>query len=106
MYNDIRKYGINHFKYCLVEKIVAENKEMLINLLNQKEKYYISYFNTSVDFGGYNTENGIEKFAEEFLHIIFNRDERYEKWAIFILFSIEDKIWFLSQNFYKKIYSF
>lgn len=49
LYNAIRKYGINNFTFELLEECPVE-------LLDEREKYYISYYNTYVN--GYNMTNG------------------------------------------------
>lgn len=58
LYTDIRKFGINHFEYRQIEKYENISLEGLKRILNEKEKYYIKFYHSSIDFGGYNTENG------------------------------------------------
>lgn len=58
LYVDIRNLGIEHFNYKEIEKIEAITKDELISKLNEKEKYYIELYKTSIDYGGYNTESG------------------------------------------------
>lgn len=49
LYKDIRKYGIENFKISIIEKCP-------INLLDEKEKYWISYYNSKNN--GYNQTVG------------------------------------------------
>lgn len=49
IYKAIRKYGIEHFKFSIIEKCNDEN-------LPEKEKYYIKLYNSVVN--GYNEAYG------------------------------------------------
>ena len=50
LYEDMRKYGINNFDYEILEQCSIEK-------LNEKEKYWISFYNTKVP-NGYNQTKG------------------------------------------------
>lgn len=58
-YNAIRKYGINNFKFEIIE-------ECNLNELNEKETYWIKYYNSYIGFqncNGYNMTLGGDNFA-------------------------------------------
>lgn len=50
LYNDMREYGIENFKFKIIEKCP-------IYLLNEKQKYYITLYNT-LQPNGYNKTSG------------------------------------------------
>jgi group I intron endonuclease len=50
-YNSIRKYGWENFIWGIIE-------ECEVNLLNEREKYWIQYYKTHIYEYGYNTELG------------------------------------------------
>jgi group I intron endonuclease len=54
--NAIKKYGINNFKWEIVEKYNFNNKEELIKVLNERESFYIRKYNTIIE--GYNIRPG------------------------------------------------
>lgn len=53
----MNKYGLDKFKYVEIEKIQCETLDELSNNLNDKEKYYISYYNCVRPYG-YNISIG------------------------------------------------
>lgn len=53
----INKYGADNFHIEEVEKIECDTSEELYNILNQKEQYYISLYN-SIRPNGYNIRSG------------------------------------------------
>lgn len=55
IYNAIRKYGWNNFKYYVVYQTQeVDDREIISKELDDKEKYYISYFNSTNNKYGYN----------------------------------------------------
>lgn len=58
LYVDMRKIGIEHYSYKMIKKICSSTKELLIKELDKNEKYYIEHYKTSIDYDGYNIENG------------------------------------------------
>ena len=54
----IKKYGKDNFDIKEVEKITAQNKKELRNILNKKEKFYIEKYGSYVKNGGYNLDEG------------------------------------------------
>ena len=55
---DFNKYGLESFKFTIIEEIQANNLNELKELLYNKEKYYISTWNlTNVEIG-YNLQSG------------------------------------------------
>lgn len=50
LYNDMREYGIENFKFKIIEKCP-------VYLLNEKQKYYIALYNT-LQPNGYNKTSG------------------------------------------------
>lgn len=57
LHNAMIKYGINHFYVEEIIKYEFENKQKLIDVLNDKECFYISFFN-SIRPKGYNISKG------------------------------------------------
>lgn len=51
LYNDMREYGIENFEFKVIEKCP-------IHLLNDKEKYYITLYNTYSPCGYNKTKGG------------------------------------------------
>ena len=60
----IRKYGPENFKVEMVEEIVADTKDELNRLLNEKEQYYIKYYHSLSHENGYNTTPGGNSVGE------------------------------------------
>lgn len=52
LYNAIHKYGFNNFKIEIIEDNIS-NEE-----INNKEKYYIKYFNAQIKYDNYNVTEG------------------------------------------------
>lgn len=57
-HNAIRKYGINHFSFEVLETVYSDNKTELIHKLNNLERYYIQKYDTKNKNKGYNLING------------------------------------------------
>ncbi len=57
IHKSMNKYGVDKFHPVIVEKIIEDSLLKLIEKLNEKEKYYISEFNTVRPFG-YNISIG------------------------------------------------
>lgn len=98
----IHKYGIDSFTFEILEECSIEE-------LDEREKYWIHYYNTYLGFG-YNcnegggnfqgSNNGRAKLSEEDIFFIrecynkhFNRKEVYEKFKDKITFSYFASIW-------------
>ncbi len=56
VHNAMKKHGIENFHIKPIEKYVAETKEALVEILDEKEKYYIEQYNTYYE--GYNSTKG------------------------------------------------
>lgn len=56
--NAIKKYGKNGFEVIELDRAVAINKKSLINILNEKEVFYIKKYKTLVCQNGYNISKG------------------------------------------------
>ena len=56
LHNAMEKYGIEHFAMDFLEMVQDENKESLIEILDQREKHYINIFNSYKN--GYNATRG------------------------------------------------
>ena len=54
----IRKYGIDNFEWAIVETLDFDSKKELINLLNEREKYWITSQHTYDRNIGYNMTLG------------------------------------------------
>ena len=70
IYRAIRKYGLENFKFSIVEKCSKEE-------LNEKEKYWISYFNSfnngyNQTLGGQSTEAHGTKLTQEQINEIYD----------------------------------
>lgn len=72
LYKSMRKYGIDNFRLLEVEEISANTKDELIELLNNKEMYYISSYNTllpngyNMTIGGGNNSERIKKPVDSY----------------------------------------
>ena len=53
LYRAFKKYGIKNFKFEVLEECSKEE-------LNEKEIYYIAFYNSTTDGNGYNLEHGGE----------------------------------------------
>ena len=82
IHRSMRLYGIEHFHYEIIESGIETVEE-----LNEKEKYYIKYFNSKVP-NGYNERDGgdggdssyLLKWCEEHpIEVKINRDKAREK---------------------------
>ena len=51
LHRAMRKYGVEHYQYKIIEENVSEEK------LNEREKYWIKYYNSKVP-NGYNETDG------------------------------------------------
>ena len=49
----INKYGVDNFIFKIIEELPKDSL-----LLNEREKYWIKFYNTIVDKGGYNLTEG------------------------------------------------
>lgn len=65
IHNAMKKYGIDNFYIEILETIYAESKDLLINKLNEKEKYWISLFKSSMYDYGYNLTLGGENVSDK-----------------------------------------
>ena len=65
------KYGINNFNYQILEEIQTEDREELLNRLNELEEYYINKYNSIEN--GYNTLKGGSSYIHK------NRGENINK---------------------------
>lgn len=52
LYRAIKKYGLDNFKFEIIDEVGN------LEIANEKEIYYISKFNSSIDENGYNLELG------------------------------------------------
>lgn len=61
LYNAIRKYGWDSFeKFIIFQTEEVDDKNLIIDLINEKEKYYISFFKSNQKEFGYNICSGGE----------------------------------------------
>lgn len=58
LYNAMRKYGRENFHIIEIDKIIKENKEQLINALNELEQFRIKEYKSLISENGYNLEHG------------------------------------------------
>lgn len=65
LYNAIRKYGWNNFKFTLLEYIEPEN----IELMKKREQYWINYYNTYNNKEHYNETPGGDIPGKNTAHI-------------------------------------
>lgn len=56
LHNAMEKYGIEHFAMETIEKCEAQTKQLLIEKLDMREKYYIDLFDCF--YNGYNSTKG------------------------------------------------
>ena len=56
----LKKYTIDNFDIKILEKLIANSREELKTMLNEREIYYISLYSSTVDKNGYNLTNGGE----------------------------------------------
>lgn len=77
------KYGIDNFEYEVLEEFELEDKEKLLDKLNELEEYYITYYDSVKN--GYNTTRG----GRSYVHI--NRPDKTYK--------IQNDIVYLPNNF-------
>lgn len=59
----IQKYGIENFNICTLETISNPDKKELKKILNDKEQYWIEYYNTTNNNFGYNLTKGGERYS-------------------------------------------
>lgn len=52
LYEDIRKFGLENFKFEIIEEVDD------IDLIDAREIYWIDFYKSCVDFGGYNLDKG------------------------------------------------
>jgi hypothetical protein len=57
-YNSIRKYGWKNFEYTILEEISKNNIEALKNALNNREIFWINYYDSTNKSKGYNFSLG------------------------------------------------
>lgn len=73
LYNAIRKYGKEYFCCCLLEQVEGN-----IEILNEREKYWISYYETLQQ--GYNMtlggDGGDTSFSEKYIEYMEKRGEQ------------------------------
>ena len=61
LYNAIRKYGWDSFeKFIIFQTEEVDDKNLIIDLINEKEKHYISFFKSNQKEFGYNICSGGE----------------------------------------------
>lgn len=65
LYNAILKYGEDKFHIGVIFSIALDNKKDLRRVLNEKEKYYISLFNSTKFGNGYNLTTGGDNYSQE-----------------------------------------
>lgn len=58
LYNAMRKYGREKFHIIEIDKVIKENKESLINSLNELEQIRIKEYKSLIKENGYNVESG------------------------------------------------
>lgn len=75
-HNAIRKYGIENFNYEILEEI-SENENQ--TFIDEREKYFISYFQTLTTQNGYNVSQGGQGFSPKQLSF----EERIKKSSLF-----------------------
>lgn len=63
LYRAMRKYGVDHFAIVEVAKYISDKKENLLKILNEKEIFWISKFNSYID--GYNETKGGENVSKK-----------------------------------------
>lgn len=74
LYNAMNKYGVDNFEIFQLEKIEKENKECLVNKLNELEIYYIKYYNSivpngyNITKGGYNSSIRLQKSVTSYFY--------------------------------------
>lgn len=74
LYNSINCYGIEHFKITQVEKIECDTKQELYDLLNEKEIYWIKYYNSYNN--GYNSTPGGDNISFKILKPVAQYDKK------------------------------
>ena len=89
LHRAFRKYGVDKFN-------IKQIDECDISILNEREQYWISYYNTFNNAKGYNATSGGERpvFSEETKNKISNRMsevERHEQWVNNIKDSLKKK---------------
>lgn len=88
LHEAIRKYGEKSFYVKEIEKIKANTLEQLVNLLDEKEIYWISYYNTY--YGeGYNVSSGGS----------FGRSLCEEKWTPIDIYDVNGKLLYQFDNY-------
>lgn len=58
LYNAMRKYGREKFHIIEIDKVIKENKELLIDALNELEQFRIKEYKSLTSENGYNLEHG------------------------------------------------
>lgn len=58
LYSAIRKYGAQSFGCQVLEFIKTESEEILYNMLNEREQYWIALFDSTSNRRGYNQTSG------------------------------------------------
>lgn len=76
-YEDIRKYGVKGFKASIIETIYRENQQTFETEMNQREQYYIDYYDSINN--GYNTFYNHGKQNKTGNKCIFNNRENTTK---------------------------
>lgn len=72
----IRKYGIDNFKYEILEEIPEGESQEFID---EREKFFIQYYETLTQKGGYNVSKGGQGFSRDSLPF----EERIKKSSLF-----------------------
>lgn len=86
------KYGINNFNYQILEEFEIDDKQELLNRLNELEEYYINQYNSIQD--GYNTV----KEGGSYIHK--DKSENINKGGrIKLDYKIQNNIVYLPHNF-------
>ena len=85
LYNAMNYHGIEHFNIVQVEKIECINKKDLYDLLNEKEIYWIEYFNSYKN--GYNSTLGGDNISYKILKPVVQYDKN-----TFVLLNTFDSI--------------